>query len=78
MNKIINIDTLELHELDDKQIDQMCEICENTLFCQPMNTNQYNQCEGSNCDLAFDLFISELKKERDKNIKLIEDVCKLI
>lgn len=56
-----------MEDLTDEQLERMCEICEECIFNRKMNTNQYNLCEGSRCDEAFEYYmeeVNEIKQER--------------
>jgi len=77
MDKILKGD-LSLDNINDTQQKRMCELCQDYVFEQKMNTNQYNLCEGSKCDLAFEHLEEEVEREREDNAKLLEEAFNCI
>jgi len=72
-----DVDKLKLGgvaNITDDQQERLCEICEDCIFGHSVNTNQYNMCEGSHCDDAFEYYIDELEDERDENVKFLEKI----
>lgn len=69
----------DIIDLNEKETIRMCELCIDKLFCgQPVNTNQYNLCEGSNCELAFELILEELEEERKERVEYLSKTLKNI
>lgn len=62
------MDDTELMEIHQER---MCELCQDCVFGQRMNTNQYNLCEGSKCDEALDYLKDELVEEKRKKFKYL-------
>jgi len=62
---------LELGNLTDEQQGRMCELCEQCVFGQTMNTNQYNLCEGSRCDVAIEYLQEEIDEEKRERLKYL-------
>lgn len=59
-------------DLMDKHQERMCELCEDCIYGQKMNTGPYNLCEGSMCKDAFELLLDELNEEKyEKRIYLL-------
>lgn len=56
---------MEIHQ------ERMCELCQDCVFGQRMNTNQYNLCEGSKCDEALDYLKDELIEQKRKTFKYL-------
>lgn len=52
--------------------ERMCELCEQCIYGETMNTNQYNLCEGSRCDEAEELMQEEIDEEREINVNIIK------
>ena len=59
------IDLMETHQ------ERMCELCEDCIYGQKMNTGPYNLCEGSSCDEAFELISNELNEEKIEKRKYL-------
>jgi hypothetical protein len=55
---------MDFEDLKDEQQERMCELCEAHVYGCKMNTNQYNLCEGSKCDIAIEYLIDELNEEK--------------
>ena len=53
-----------MEDLTDEQQERMCDICQDCIFGRTMNTNQYNQCEGSHCDEAWEYYKEEIDMEK--------------
>ena len=57
----------------ERTIDEdVCDYCKHHIFDGNVNTNQYNMCEGLQCDAATDGFLSHLKDIADEDVENIE------
>lgn len=60
-----NDELMEIHQ------ERMCKLCQDCIFGQTMNTNQYNLCEGSKCDEAIEYLIEKLVEEKREKFKYL-------
>jgi len=62
---------MEFENLRTEQQERMCELCVQHVFDGPINTNQWNLCEGSRCDTALEYLLEELDEEKRKKLKYL-------
>jgi hypothetical protein len=62
---------MELENLTSEQQERMCELCALHVFDGPVNTNQWNLCEGSRCDIALEYLLEELVEEKREKLKYL-------
>ena len=55
---------MDLDNITDKQQERLCELCEAHVYGCKMNTNQFNLCEGSKCDIAIEYLMDEINEEK--------------
>ena len=67
---------LELETLTDTQQTRLCELCELYVYCQRVNTDPHNLCEGSRCDEAIEYLEEELIEERYQKMKYLRLLLK--
>ncbi len=52
--------------------ERMCELCEDCIYGQKMNSGPHNLCEGARCEDALELLKEELVLEKhERNIYLL-------